>query len=460
MSHSRDSSTPFTSLSLLQYGLLGWAIGAVAVPIYIQVPFLYSRVYEVPTAWVGLILLGSRLFDAITDPIIGLWVDRRAGNPYRYSFPLLLSIPFLIFGMYGVFFPFGNSPLDYAVSLAISLNVVHIGYSFASIAYQAWGSELGNSDKVKSQFVAVREGIGILGVIFAVSLALESHAPLIFTVFASMLMVGMLLLLKFAPRPLFSNSQTAVHAGLHSSWQQITAPLAHQNFRRLMAVFLCNGLAAALPATLVPFYLRDRLGLGESDQWVLAVYFLVGALSTVFWVKLAGKIGLAKAWLLSMVISIPAFILVVLLNRGDLMGYLGVCILTGFALGADLSLPAALVARLIDDNQQRGKNEGGYFGLWNWVNKLNLALAPSVALGVLQWFNYQPDHTTTSTFNELGLAAQVMADPLIWMYALIPCLLKLIAIFALARSGLTKLVVKQVQEEPFESTLGNQHANT
>lgn len=433
-------------LSLFQYGLLGWAIGAVAVPIYIQVPFLYSRVYEVPAAWVGFILLGSRLFDAITDPIIGLWVDRRAGNPYRYSLPLLLSIPFLLVGMYGVFFPLGSTPVEYAVSLAISLNVVHIGYSFASIAYQAWGSELGHSDRAKSQFVAVREGIGILGVIFAVSLALESHAPLIFSIFAGTLIAGMFLLLKFAPKPQADTKTQAVSMPsptLAGSLKQIAAPLQFQNFRRLMGVFLCNGLAAALPATLVPFYIRDRLGLGESDQWVLAVYFLVGALSTVFWVNLAGKIGLAKAWLISMAITIPAFVLVVLLHRGDLYGYLVVCVLTGFALGADLSLPAALVARLIDDNNQRGQNEGGYFGLWNWVNKLNLAMAPSVALGMLQWFNYNPDLAGTDAFRELPLSTQLAQDPLIWMYALAPCFLKCIAIIALYRSGLTNLSIKR-----------------
>ncbi|NJM32345.1 MAG: hypothetical protein HC848_05095 [Limnobacter sp.] len=50
-------------------------------------------------------------------------------------------------------------------------------------------------------------------------------------------------------------------------------PLAHRNFKKLMGVFVCNGFAAALPATLVPFYMRDRLGLAESDQWVLAGVF-------------------------------------------------------------------------------------------------------------------------------------------------------------------------------------------
>ncbi|NJM32346.1 MAG: hypothetical protein HC848_05100 [Limnobacter sp.] len=139
---------------------------------------------------------------------------------------------------------------------------------------------------------------------------------------------------------------------------------------------------------------------------------------------------------MSMVVSVPAFVVVIALGHGNLYGYLGVCMLTGFALGADLSLPAALVARLIKNNGDQGKNEGTYFGLYNWVNKLNLALAPTLALGTLQWFNYSPQLAGSGAFLNLPLAQQIAQDPLIWVYALIPCLLKLCAILLLYTSGL------------------------
>ncbi|WP_288105744.1 MFS transporter [Limnobacter sp.] len=427
------SGTGNTS-KLLSYGLLGCAVGMVAVPIYIQVPYLYSRVYGVPAAWVGSILLISRLIDAILDPIIGLWVDKPSSSSNRYKLPLLMAVPLLLGGMYVVFFPFGSGPTQHALSLLVGLLIVHLGYSFSTIAYQAWGAELGHTDKERSTFVAVREGVGILGVVFAVSFALDAHAELLYWGFAVSLLAGMGLLLKYAPQPNVraGHHHSAALAGqvqLPSSWKAITKPLQNSPFRKLLGVFLFNGLAASLPATLVPFYLRDRLGLDESFQWVLGIYFLTGAGSTVFWVWLASRIGLAKSWLMGMIIVIPAFVIVVLLGKGDLYGYIVVCLLTGFALGADLSLPAALLAKIIEDNGERGMAEGTYFGLWNWVNKLCLALAPTVALGVLQWFNYSPasiDHNT------------VFQNPLIWMYALLPCALKVIAILMMSASGLVK----------------------
>lgn len=426
--------------SLLSYGLLGLALGSIAVPIYIQVPFLYNREYGVPSSWIAIILLLSRLIDAVLDPLIGLWVDKRASLGNRYRLPMLLACPLLVVGMLGVYFPVGSQPIDFAASLSISLLLVHLGFSLSSIAYQSWGAELGRSDSENSMFVASREGLTIIGVALAASLSVDRFAGAIFVAFAFFLSIGMLALLKLAPLP-----WSAIHAGATRSgaepvkhhglrFSEILEPLRHANFRSLMLVFFFNGLAAALPATLVPYYLQDRLGLAD-DQWVLGVYFLVGAASTIAWTRLAARIGLVKSWLLGMVITVPAFVLVVTLQRGDLYGYLLVCITTGIALGADLSLPAAIVARLIHDNGVKGQSEGTYFGLWNWMNKLNLALAPTLALYVLEAFSYRPELNTPSG---LGMLHDVGSNPLLWVYALVPCALKLIAVVTLSQSPLFK----------------------
>ena len=60
------------------------------------------------------------------------------------------------------------------------------------------------------------------------------------------------------------------------------------------------------------------------------------------------------------------------------------------ALGADLSLPGALLAGVIQREGHSGQLEGGYFGWWNFATKLNLALAAGIALPLLQVFGYTP----------------------------------------------------------------------
>ncbi|MDP3715596.1 MAG: MFS transporter, partial [Burkholderiales bacterium] len=90
--------------------------------------------------------------------------------------------------------------------------------------------------------------------------------------------------------------------------------------------------------------------------------------------------------------------------------------LSGLAFGADLALPASLLADVIDDDEGRdGRPDGAYFGLWHLLEKLALALAAGIALPLLQWLDYMP-----GTVAEQG-------SPLSWVYALLPCVVKLAA---------------------------------
>ena len=75
-------------------------------------------------------------------------------------------------------------------------------------------------------------------------------------------------------------------------------------------------------------------------------------------------------------------------------------------------------------NAASGRNEGAYFGLWNLVTKMNLALAAGIALPLLALLGYRPGATQS-------------ADALLYLagtYALLPCVLKAFAAIALARS--------------------------
>ena len=107
------------------------------------------------------------------------------------------------------------------------------------------------------------------------------------------------------------------------------------------------------------------------------------------------------------------------------MLFRSICLLSGLALGADLALPPALLAGVIGDAGHSSQREGAYFGLWSWATKMNLALAAGISLPLLEWLGYVPGQPS-----EAGLRALVIA------YALLPCLLKLVAAWLLWRAPL------------------------
>ncbi|RYY69820.1 MAG: MFS transporter, partial [Comamonadaceae bacterium] len=188
-------------------------------------------------------------------------------------------------------------------------------------------------------------------------------------------------------------------------------------FRRLLAVFLLNGIASAIPATLVLFFVQDRLVAPVAMQPLfLGVYFLCAVLAIPAWLRLVARIGLARTWRAGMLVAIAAFAVAGLLGEGDALWFLLVCAVSGAALGTDLALPGALLAGEIAAAGERGRSEGAWFGWWNFATKLNLALAAGVALPLLALAGYVPGSRDPDALQALAFA-----------YCLLPCALKLAA---------------------------------
>jgi len=169
-----------------------------------------------------------------------------------------------------------------------------------------------------------------------------------------------------------------------------------------------------VPATLVLFFIRDRLQAPSWEPAFLAAYFAAGALSIPLWVRAVRRLGLAHAWLAGMLLNIAAFIWAATLGAGDTWAYLAVCAASGIGLGADLTLPGALLAGVIQRAGHGGHAEGAYFGWWNFATKLNLALAAGLALPLLGAFGYASGSREPEALQALTLA-----------YCALPCLLKL-----------------------------------
>ena len=79
-------------------------------------------------------------------------------------------------------------------------------------------------------------------------------------------------------------------------------------FRRLLAVFVANGIAAAIPATLVLFFVADVLQVERPQGLFLALYFVAGAASHAAVGRLSAASARCEAWLAAWCLAIVAFV--------------------------------------------------------------------------------------------------------------------------------------------------------
>ncbi|MBC7716603.1 MAG: MFS transporter [Pseudorhodobacter sp.] len=390
------------------YGGLGLPLAFVALPLYVVLPNHYASEFGIPLAVLGAVLLATRLLDAVADPLIGRWADHLFSRSARSAWLAAAGAAvFLALGFRALFFPAVEGRSALLVWCALGLAVTYLSFSVMTVIHQSWGARLGGNEAQRARIVAWREGLALVGVLVASVLPSVVGLGVTTVVFAVALAAG-LALLRRAPEPQASRDAPAA--------LPMSLPFHNPAFRSLMAVYLVNGIASAVPATLVLFFIRDRLQAPSFEPLFLASYFAAGALSIPLWVRAVKRFGLSRVWLASMLLAVAVFTGAAWLGAGDVAAFTAVCVLSGVALGADLTLPSALLAGVIQHAGHSGHAEGAYFGWWNFATKLNLALAAGVALPLLQSFGYAPGSHSAQALTALTIA-----------YCVLPCVLKLMA---------------------------------
>ena len=401
------------------YGLLALPLSFVALPMYVNLPHTYATHYAVPLTTLGLVLLISRLLDAFIDPWMGRISDvLYAKSNQAVGVAAIALAALLLMSFVALFFPpLFASTSGYVAWVGLFVSLCHLTYSGLSILHQAWATRLGGDALQQGRVIAWREAAGLVGVVLA------SLLPALAGWQTTSIFLGAALLVALWTWSRVFQVNAPVLSGTAASpvANAMALPIRQSLFLKLLTVFMLNGIASAVPASLVMFFVEDQIqASADIAPWFLGVYFMAGVLSLPVWLKLIRQWGLPKTWGVGMLLAIVSFTSVSFLGPGDEQLFLGVCIASGIALGADMVVPGALLNRVIDQLGHRGEAEGLYLGWWNLISKFNLALAAGLCLPLLASWGYAPGARSVEGLHALSLA-----------YGVLPCILKTAAVAAL-----------------------------
>lgn len=396
-----------------RYGLMGLPLAFVSLPLYVQLPRHYAETHGLSLSLLGGILLATRALDALVDPRIGQWLDRLFTQGTRRVWQIAAVASLLMWlGFAAMWLPPAFILPELPWWLGISLILTYLGFSTVSMVHQTWAARWGGGARAQARVLAWREGLALAGVLLASVLPVWLGLNGMVAIMAGALLIGLAglwsLQAKAEPAPVATPESART---LRS-----TSPWAHAPFVSLLLVFLLNGTASAIPATLLPFFVRDTLQAPSWEPLFLASYFLAAAVSLPLWVRIVRRWGATPAWLAAMLLSVLAFISVPWLSPENTWAFEGICLLTGLALGADLTIPGALLSTVIHHAGLGRQAEGSFFGWWTCASKLTLALASGIALPALAWLGFQTGSTSTTNQQLLALA-----------YGGVPCLFKVAA---------------------------------
>ncbi len=410
---------------LLAYALPGFVIALPTIPVFVHLPTLYGIELGLGLSMTGIIILVARAFDTITDPLIGTLSDRFAFRRNHRKPWIAIGAIIAGIGLFKVLNPsVGAGPL-YLLGWSVFL---YTGWTMVAVPYLAWGAELSDDYHQRTRITSLREGAGLLGIIGAGALTavvvglgwteIESVGVIAWAAIGVGVIVFPLLLTTVPD--LYNPTSQSRFFDFAQMLAGIRSLAANKLFLRLLCAWFLNGLANGIPAALFFIYLEYGLGAGaQMRPLFILVYFAAAIVFIPAWLKLSDRLGKHRSWSWAMIAACAAFVTVPWIDSGNFLAFVVVCVVTGAALGADLALPPAIQADVVDYDELRTRRAraGVQFALWGMSTKLALAVAVGLALPGLEIGGFDPSAPT-----EAGRYV------LIGLYALAPVVIKLAAI--------------------------------
>jgi len=394
--------------TLFFYGLSEMPITVANVPLAAYIPNYYGADLGISLAVIGAVWMIARVFDAITDPLIGYLGDRTDTRWGRRRVWMVAAIPFLMMAVYKIFFPQLGVDGGY---LLFWLVVFWLGWTMLFIPYYAWAAELSPEYNERTTIAAWRMFIGMIAnvatkvlpvlalLLFAYGGTREVVEMIGWSLLVLIPITVTLTVLNVPEKKDYSSTRIPIVKGLKIMW-------SNGPFKRLVFAFFFNSLGTALSTAVVLFYIRGVTGEEEAGIIFLLCYYTANLCGIPFWAWFSKKIGKHIAWMIGLSFYIVMSPLYMFLGQGDFYWMLPITSTTGFAGASFYVMPNSMKADVIDlDTLNSGEDRAAlFFAVWSFVSKIALSIGPFLGLSLLAFTGFDSTPGAINSPNQiLGL---------------------------------------------------------
>jgi Na+/melibiose symporter-like transporter len=166
----------------LRYGLPSFTLAFAALPLYLLTPALYAQQFGLSLALIGVLLMLTRLTDAIADPFIGRWIDQSIQSLWWWMSAGLIVMALglgLLTHPTLVLAGSEQSTLQFSLWLVGCTLIVSLANSAATLAHQSWAVAWTADVAGQSRLIGARELCGLVGVISAAAIAGQQSGGLL-----------------------------------------------------------------------------------------------------------------------------------------------------------------------------------------------------------------------------------------------------------------------------------------
>lgn len=388
-------------------------------------PFFYSNIFGLSLAHAGTLVLVTKLYDAVSDPVMGLIADRTNTRWGKYRpYLLWIAIPFAVAGVLAFFTPQTDNYTFKHVYAYVTYILMMTVYTAINVPYGAMLGVMTDDSREKSVFSSFRMFFAFIGSFIAMGSfepllklrqsivgtlpaewTLADSTPADWTIAVSVIGIvcAVLFILSFvmtrervteaemAKEPVKENSDETAKTSVA---EDLKALVANGPWWMLLgggiAILLFNCVRGGAAA----YYFADVLG--TNAIFTLALFLTVGEISqlvgVVVTVPVSEKIGKKATFLLVLVAVTILSIIVAFLPEtpAGMWALLVSQILICIAIGINSPLLWSMFADVADYSELKNgrASTGLIFSSSSMAQKFGAAFGSAIVLWVLMAFGY------------------------------------------------------------------------
>lgn len=388
-------------------------------------PFFYSNIFGLSLAHAGTLVLVTKLYDAVSDPVMGLIADRTNTRWGKYRpYLLWIAIPFAVAGILAFFTPQTDNYTFKHVYAYVTYILMMTVYTAINVPYGAMLGVMTDDSREKSVFSSFRMFFAFIGSFIAMGSfepllklrqsivgtlpaewTLADSTPADWTIAVSVIGIvcAVLFILSFLmTRERVTEAEMAKEP-VKENYDETAKTSVAEDLKALVAngpwwMLLGGGIAILLfncvRGGAAAYYFADVLG--TNAIFTLALFLTVGEISqlvgVVVTVPVSEKIGKKATFLLVLVAVTVLSIIVAFLPEtpAGMWALLVSQILICIAIGINSPLLWSMFADVADYSELKNgrASTGLIFSSSSMAQKFGAAFGSAIVLWVLMAFGY------------------------------------------------------------------------
>ncbi len=386
------------------YGAAEGANSMVFTLFYTFAMFFFTDVVKLDPTFAGTVFAVGILWNAFTDPAVGIWSDSLKSKWGRRR-PFLLGVAFP-FGLitWLLFTDFGLGPGLSKIYFFTLVFLYFTVYAFLETPHLALSAEMTQDYDERTGLIAWRTGCSQVGSIIAGSTPLLMVAyytevfgskNMAWSIMAATLGVACVPPILIAWRATRGYELFPDKTTFHIS-DIVQGPMKNRPFRFLVAAYTLGLIAMTIGGGVGMYFMTYLMGFTES-QISIALFIVFGV--AILWIPIidyiSSRLGKRRAWFIfiGMWAVVQGLFIQFLIQPGNIAFFYTICFFAGGGFTGVYMIGWSMIPDCVevDEFKTGQRREGLYFGFISFIQKGACAAAMWILGMALSWVGYAPD---------------------------------------------------------------------